>query len=134
MTDLNNIINWWLENVFDIFRAVKKKKKGRVISPLLHTCAIRWCCRSMTRDIAICMPPNTATTSKILSSKLGAVKFWRLKKNKKNVDWIASHCLNDLNKFKYVRKYDQDPFFLCCFKTGWVNPKTYWSHCILCNT
>lgn len=37
------------------------------------TCAIRWCCRFITRDTAICMLPNTATTSKILSSKEGAV-------------------------------------------------------------
>lgn len=37
------------------------------------TCAIRWCCRFMTRDTAICILPNTATTSKILSSKEGAV-------------------------------------------------------------
>lgn len=38
-----------------------------------NTCAIRWCCRFITRDTAICMLPNTATTSKILSSKEGAV-------------------------------------------------------------
>ena len=36
---------------------------------------MRWCCMSMRRDTAICMPPNTATTSRILSSKLGGTKF-----------------------------------------------------------
>lgn len=37
---------------------------------------MRWCCRLMTRDTAICMLPNTATTSSFLSSKDGAPKFW----------------------------------------------------------
>lgn len=40
------------------------------------TCAMRWCCRLMTLDMAICMLPKTATTSNFLSSKDGAPKFW----------------------------------------------------------
>uniref|UniRef100_A0A6B0U9B8 Putative secreted protein n=1 Tax=Ixodes ricinus TaxID=34613 RepID=A0A6B0U9B8_IXORI len=34
--------------------------------------AMRWCCRLMTRDAAICTVPKTATTSRILSSMAGA--------------------------------------------------------------
>lgn len=40
---------------------------------------MRWCCRLMTLDMAICMLPNTATTSSFLSSNDGAPKFWRHK-------------------------------------------------------
>lgn len=43
------------------------------------TCAMRWCCRLMTLDMAICMLPNTATTSNFLSSNDGAPKFWTKK-------------------------------------------------------
>lgn len=39
---------------------------------LWPTCAILWCWMSITRDMAIWTLPNTATTSRILSSKLGA--------------------------------------------------------------
>lgn len=41
------------------------------------TWAILWCCSLITRDTAICMLPNTATTSKILSSNDGAPNIWR---------------------------------------------------------
>lgn len=41
----------------------------------IFTCAMRWCCRLMTLDMAICMLPNTATTSNFLSSNDGAPKF-----------------------------------------------------------
>lgn len=41
------------------------------------TCAMRWCCSLMTLDTAICMLPNTATTSRILSSNDGAQKICR---------------------------------------------------------
>lgn len=36
--------------------------------------AMRWCCSLIRRDAAICTEPNTATTSIIRSSKLGARK------------------------------------------------------------
>lgn len=42
----------------------------------LFTCAMRCLCTFSTRDIPSCTLPNTATTSRILSSKLGATKFW----------------------------------------------------------
>lgn len=35
---------------------------------------MRWCCSLIRRDAAICTEPNTATTSRIRSSKLGARK------------------------------------------------------------
>lgn len=48
------------------------------------TCAMRWCCRLMTLETAICMLPNTATTSSFLSSKDGAPKFWRCRQRNLN--------------------------------------------------
>lgn len=39
------------------------------------TCAMRWCWMLMTLDTAICILPNTATTSNFLSSNDGAPKF-----------------------------------------------------------
>lgn len=42
---------------------------------LASTCAMRWCWRLMTRDMAIWMLPKTATTSSFLSSNDGAPKF-----------------------------------------------------------
>lgn len=52
---------------------LERGQVGRAHKKAADTCAIRWCCRFITRDTAICMLPNTATTSKILSSKEGAV-------------------------------------------------------------
>lgn len=46
-------------------------------SSMASTWAIRWCCSLITRDTAICMLPNTATTSRILSSNDGAAKVWK---------------------------------------------------------
>lgn len=48
---------------------------------LWPTCAILWCWMSITRDMAIWTLPNTATTSRILSSKLGAWNVCRKKPN-----------------------------------------------------
>lgn len=47
----------------------------------VQTWAMRWCCRLMTRDMAICMLLNTATTSSFLSSNDGAPKFYINKYN-----------------------------------------------------
>lgn len=46
-----------------------------------HTWAILWCCSLITRETAICMLPNTATTSKILSSNDGAPNIWKGKED-----------------------------------------------------
>lgn len=46
-----------------------------VFSVRVVTCAMRWCWSLMTLETAICMLPNTATTSRILSSNDGAQKI-----------------------------------------------------------
>lgn len=50
---------------------------------------MRWCCMLMTRDMAICILPNTATTSSFLSSNDGAPKFYINKYNMRNACLMA---------------------------------------------
>ena len=67
-----------------------EEKKSEIL-----TWAIRWCCNVIIRDTAICIPPNTATTSKIRSSNEGAVKVYMTTWQTRN-KILLRHSFNNL--------------------------------------
>ncbi len=72
-TDIFQIHKVNIFNYSKLFTGSVDKRVCVCVCVCVCTCAIRWCCRLITLEKAICMLPNTATTSRILSSNDGAV-------------------------------------------------------------